>query len=68
MFSRNEIIHMVNIASAPVTEIEIQEHLLDWFKKERRDIFSAIPITDRFDQRLSIIAALLKKNFRVRTP
>ena len=66
MFSRSEIIRMVNIACAPLTKIEIQENLLNWFMKERRDIFSTISIADKFDKRLSKIAELLKKNYRVK--
>ena len=67
MFSRDEIIHMVHIVCAPGTKLEIQEHLLDWFTRERRDVFSVIPIADKFDERLNKIAALLKKNYRIRT-
>ena len=66
MFSRDEIVRMVKIASAPVTELEQRKHLFDWFERERRDIFAEIPIADKFDERLKKITALLKKNFRVR--
>ena len=66
MFSRDEIIHMVNIVSAPVTNVEKQENLLNWFTNERRDVLAAIPIADKFDERLNKITALLKKNFRVK--
>ena len=66
MFTKEEIIRMVKIASAPVTKIEMQENLLNWFMKERRDIFATIPITDKFDEQLNKIALLLKKNFQVR--
>jgi len=66
VFNKNEIIAMVNIACAALTKPEIQENLLMWFTRERRDIFSTIPINDKFDERLGKIAALLKKNFRVR--
>jgi len=66
MFTKNEIIRMVNLVSAPLTKIEIQENLYNWFVKERRDVFSTIPIADKFDERLNKIASLLKKNFQVR--
>ena len=66
MFTRNEILHLVNIVNAPAAKPEIQEHLLNWFKAERRDIFSVLPIADKFDKRLTEMAALLKKNFSVR--
>ena len=66
MFTRNEVHHMASIVNAQVTKLEIQDHLLKWFEAERRDIFSVLPIADKFDKRLSAIAALLKKNFRVR--
>jgi hypothetical protein len=66
IFSRDEIARMVRILSAPVTELERREHLFTWFERERRDIFGVIPIADKFDERLKKIAALLKKNFRLR--
>jgi hypothetical protein len=66
MFSRDEIIRLVNIVSAPVTDLEVREHLFDWFERERRDVFAAIPIADKFDERLKNLTALLKKNFRAR--
>jgi hypothetical protein len=66
MFSRDEIAKMVRIVSAPVTELERLEHLFTWLERERRDIFAAIPIADKFDERLKKIAALLKKNFKVK--
>jgi len=68
MISRDEIIHMVSIVSAPVSELEIRENLFAWIEKERRDVFESIPIADKFDERLKKIAALLKKNFRVSKP
>jgi hypothetical protein len=67
MFSREEIAQMVQIVSAPVTELERLEHLFTWLERERRDLFAAIPIADKFDERLKKIAALLKKNFKVKS-
>jgi hypothetical protein len=66
MFSRNEIAQMVRIAAAPVLELERREHLFDWFERERRDLFAAVPIADKFDERLKKIAALLAKNFKLK--
>jgi hypothetical protein len=66
MFSRNEIAQMVRIAAAPVSELEKREHLFDWFERERRDLFAAVPIADKFDERLKKIAALLTKNFKIK--
>ena len=66
MFTKDEIIKMLNISCAPLEKQEISENLFRWLNRERRDIFSTIPIEDKFDERLDKIAALLKKNFRVR--
>jgi hypothetical protein len=66
MFSREEIIRMVSIVSAPATDLEAREHLFDWFERERRDLFATIPVADKFDERLKKLIGLLKKNFRVR--
>ena len=66
MFSRDEIARMVRIVSAPVSDLERLEHLFNWLERERRDIFAAIPIADKFDERLKKIAAMLKKNFKVK--
>jgi hypothetical protein len=66
MFSRDEMIHMVSIVSAPVSELEVRENLFAWIERERRDVFESIPIADKFDERLKKTAALLKKNFKVK--
>jgi hypothetical protein len=65
MFSRDEIAQMVRIVSAPVTELERQEHLLGWFERERPDLFSVVPVAGRQDQNVTGIAALLRKGFRI---
>ena len=66
MFSREEIGQMARIVSAPVTEREAREHLLGWFERERRDVFATLPIADHHDGNLQTIAALLKKNFKIK--
>jgi hypothetical protein len=66
MFSRDEMIHLVSIVSAPVSELEVRENLFAWIEKERRDVFESVPIADKFDENLKKIAALLKKNFKVK--
>jgi len=66
MFSQSEMLHLVKIASAKGTDLEIRERLYNWFDRERRDIFALIPLADKFDDRLKTIAALLKKNFKIR--
>ena len=65
MFSRGEMAHLVKIVNAKGTDLEIRERLYNWFERERRDAFSAIPIADKFDNRLKIIAGLIKKNFKL---
>ena len=66
MFARDEIIHLVKIAKAPGTDLEIRERLYNWFERERKDIFALLPMADKFDDRLKALAALLKKNFKIR--
>ena len=65
MFSRNEMAQLVKITGAKGTDLEIRERLYNWFERERRDAFAVIPIADKLDNRLKIIAALIKKNFKV---
>jgi hypothetical protein len=67
MFSRDEIIHMMKVISAPASDLETREHLLNWFERERRDIFAAVPIADKFDSLLNEIITELRENFRIRT-
>ena len=66
MFSRSEMAHLIKIATAKGTDLEIRERLYNWFERERRDAFSVIPIADKFDARLKIVAGLLKKSFKPR--
>ena len=66
MFSRDEIVRLVKIANGPGTNLEVRERLFNWFEKERLDVFSTIPITDKFDDRLKALITLLKKNFSIR--
>ena len=65
MFSRDEMTRLVKIAKAPGTDLEIRERLYNWFDRERKDIFALIPTANKFDDRLKILAALLKKNFKI---
>lgn len=65
MFSRDEIIGLVKIASGPGTALEIAERLFNWFDRERADIFALIPMNDYFDGRLKKIAQVIKKNFKI---
>ena len=61
MFSKTEISQLVKIANGKGTDLEIRERLFTWFERERRDAFSSIPISNKFDDRLKTIAALLKR-------
>jgi hypothetical protein len=66
MFSREEIILLVNIVSVKDTDLEIRSRLFSWFERERRDVFTVIPMQDKFDEKLKKIVTLFKKTFRVR--
>jgi hypothetical protein len=66
MFSKDEMIRIADIVSAPGTDLEIRERLFAWFEKERRDVLSSIPMADKFDEKLKNLIALIKKTFKVR--
>jgi len=66
MFSRDEMIHLVKIVNGKGSNLEIRERLYNWFDRERRDIFSVVPIADKFDERLKALSALIKKSFAFR--
>jgi len=66
MFTRNEMIHLVKIVNAKATDLEIREHLYNWFDRERTDIFALVPIKSKFDDHLKALAALIKKSFKIR--
>jgi len=66
MFSRNEMTHLVKIVNGKGSSLEIRERLYNWFDRERRDIFSVVPIADKFDERLKALLALIKKSFAFR--
>ena len=66
MFSRDEMVHMVKIANGPGTDLEIRERLYNWFDRERKDVFAAVPIADKFDNNLKTLAGLLRTSFKVR--
>ena len=65
MFSRSEMAQLVKIANGKGTDLEIRERLYNWFERERRDIFAAVPMKNKFDDRLKIIAKLIKKSFSI---
>ena len=66
MFSRNEMIHLVKMAKAEGTDLEIRERLYNWFDRERKDAFSVIPMADKFDNHLKALVAFLRENFNIR--
>jgi hypothetical protein len=66
MFSRDEMIQLVKIASVKDTDLEIRGRLYVWLENERRDVFSSIPIRDKFDDRLKALAKMLKTGFKLR--
>ena len=66
MFSRDEMTRLVKIVNGEGNSLEIRERLYNWFDRERRDIFSVVPIADKFDERLKALSALIKKSFAIR--
>ena len=66
MLSRDEMVRLVKIANGAGTDLEIRERLYNWFDRERKDAFSVIPMADKFDEHLKALAALIRKNFKIR--
>jgi hypothetical protein len=64
MFSRDEGVQLSKLVHGPGTDLEIRERLLAWLDRERRDIFAALPIKDKFDDRLKKLAALFRASFK----
>jgi hypothetical protein len=65
MFSKGEMVQLVKIVNGKGTDLEIRERLFNWFERERRDVFSALPVKNKFDDRLKTVAALIKKSFKL---
>ena len=66
MFSRSEMTHLVKMVNAGGTSLETRERLFNWFDRERKDVFSVVPIADKFDDRLKSLVTLIKKSFKIR--
>ncbi|MCL1815797.1 MAG: hypothetical protein FWG27_08285 [Treponema sp.] len=66
MFSKEEIVKLVQIAGGQGTDLEIKERLFNWFARERSDLLRSAGIANKFDNKLKTLAGLLKKNFKVR--
>jgi len=66
MFSRSEMIELVQISKGPGTVQETCERIYNWFVRERKDIFALVPFSDIYDEKLKIIVRLIKKNFSLK--
>jgi hypothetical protein len=66
MFSKDEMIKLVNIAGGEGTELDIKERLYNWLSRERSDLLRSAGIAEKFDPKLASLAGLLKKTFKVR--
>jgi hypothetical protein len=64
MFSRDEMGLLIKIVNGKGTDLEIRERLFNWIERERRDVFAAISIANKFDDNLKMLAALIKKSFK----
>jgi hypothetical protein len=65
-FSRDEMIRLVKLASASGTASKTCEQLFGWLNTERKDFFDTFPITGPNDKQLAVLAALIKKHFKLR--
>ncbi|MDR2471880.1 MAG: hypothetical protein LBD09_07215 [Treponema sp.] len=66
MFSKDEMIKLVNISGGEGTELDIKERLYNWLSRERSDLLRSAGIAEKFDPKLASLAGLLKKTFKVR--
>jgi hypothetical protein len=67
MFAKEEIMALVKIASGKGTDLEIKERLFNWLARERSDLLRSAGIAAKFDKKLTSLAGLLKKTFKIRT-
>ena len=61
MFSRDEMIKLVKIASGEGTDLDIKERLFNWFTRERTDLLRSAGIANKFDNKLLSLGKLLRK-------
>jgi hypothetical protein len=66
MFSKDEMFTLVKIVNGDGTDLEIRERLFSWLERERSDMLSAAFIKTKFDDKLKILSALVKKTFKIR--
>ena len=69
MLSNGEMTQLIKMVNAKVSEAEagsdIGERLFRWFERERMDVFSIMPIRNKFDERLKTLAGYIKKNYKL---
>jgi hypothetical protein len=66
IFSKDEITSLVKLVYGGETDMEVHERLYNWLYRERRDVFSFIPIADKFDDHIKALAKLIKKDFKLK--
>jgi hypothetical protein len=63
MLSKSEMTHLIKMANAGGTDMEVRERFYRWIERERKDIFAVITIKNKFDECLKTLAAYIKKNY-----
>jgi hypothetical protein len=64
-FTGREITSMVKIAFGEGSDLEIRDRLYTWLARERSDLLSVASIANKFDDKLTTLISLLKKNFKI---
>ena len=64
-FTKNEISAMVKIAFSEGSDLEVRSRLYTWLSRERSDLLNTASIADKFDQKLTPLILLLRKNFKI---
>jgi len=65
-FTSGEITAMVKIVYGEGSDLEIRERLYNWLSRERNDLLNTAEISDKFDDKLTALISLLKKNFKLK--
>jgi hypothetical protein len=66
MFTDEEMLQLVKIASVKDSKEELAERLYRWFERERTDVFGVIPMKHQLDEELFKLLELMRKTFKIK--
>jgi len=65
-FTTAEITAMVKVVYGEGSDLEVRGRLYSWLGRERSDLLNAAGIKEKFDENLTSLINLLKKNFKLK--